>query len=234
MAKKPRTPAPPRRVQAPQARARHPRGEGRPAWLLIAVGAAVLVAAAAGIFLFAFGGSVSPADTIRAAGCTLQIAPVEYPEAEDGGTLRHVDQLPEGFEYPTDPPVAGPHHNVQSPLDVYDQPVEQLRVVHNMEHGAVVIQYGSEVPQAEVDRIVEWYRENPNGLLIAPLPRLGDQISLGAWRAEFGADNRLESEEGILAKCPEFSEEAFDAFVDEYAFQGPERATREQLPPGGG
>ncbi|MBD0328592.1 MAG: DUF3105 domain-containing protein [Thermoleophilia bacterium] len=234
MAKKPRTPPPPRRVQAPQARSRDAGREGRPLWLLIAVGAAVLAAAAAGVFLFAFGGSASAGESIRGAGCTLEIVPVEYPEDADGAPLRHVDELPEGFEYPTDPPVAGPHHNVQSPLDVYDEPVEQLRLVHNMEHGAVVIQYGEDVPEADVRRIVEWYRADPNGLLIAPLPRLGDQISLGAWRAHFGADNRLEREEGVLAKCPRFDEQAFDAFLDEYGFQGPEGATRDQLPPGGG
>jgi hypothetical protein len=196
-----------------------------------------------GVALLAFGGSQSARTTLQGAGCTLDDnVPIRYAQV-NGGDARHIGQLPgnrlpKGYKYPTFPPVGGTHHDVQSPLGVYEEPIEQARLVHNLEHGAIVIQHGKDVPPAEVEAIGAWYRENPNGLLVAPLPGLNDQISLGAWNADFdgGATRvtRVTSERGILAKCPRFDEEAFDAFVDTYGFLGPERATRDQLPPGGG
>ena len=188
----------------------------------------MLVAAlVVGAAVYAFGGSEKAETVLQGAGCTLNTYP--------GQGQRHVTELPRGFKYNSFPPTSGPHHQQQAPLDVYEQPVEQIRLVHNLEHGAVVIQYGRGIPRSEVDAMVEWYRSNPNGLLIAPLPALNNRISLAAWTAEFDETGaRVVSEQGHLAKCPRFDEAAFDAFVDEYGFRGPERATREQLPPGGG
>ena len=190
-------------------------------------GAAVLLAAlAVGAAVYAFGGSRPAKAVLEDAGCTLN--------TYQGQGQRHVSALPRGFKYNSFPPTTGPHHEQPAPLDVYDQPVEQLRLVHNLEHGAVVIQYGRGIPRSEVDAMVEWYRGSPNGLLIAPFPALGDRVALAAWNAEFNDEGEIASQHGVLAKCPRFDATAFDAFIGEYGFRGPERATREQLPPGSG
>jgi len=224
-------------VQAPRPRAgARDAGDGRRRiWVLAGAGAAVVAAAAVGVALLAFGGSSSARATIEQAGCTLDDrVPIRYAQV-DGGEVVHVEEMPEGYEYPTFPPVGGTHHQVQSPLGIYEEPLEQLRLVHNQEHGAVVIQYGDDVAPADVNAIANWYREDPNGLMVAPLPGLNDEIALGAWTAEFdAAGTRVTSEWGVLGKCPRFDEDAFNAFVDEYGFRGPERARRDQLPPGGG
>jgi hypothetical protein len=195
-----------------------------------ALAAAGVVALAAVLGFFAFGGGESSdaPETLRAAGCTLEIVPVRYPS--DG--RRHVETLPRGYRYPSFPAAAGPHHPVPAPFDVYDEPVEQLRLVHNLEHGGVVIRYGRRVPERTVNALVEWYRDDPNGLVIAPLPALGTTIALSAWNADFSTTGELRSERGVLAKCSQFDEAAFDAFKDEYAFKGPERFPEEQLAPG--
>jgi hypothetical protein len=93
-----------------------------------------------------------------------------------------------------------------------------------------VIQYGEDVPQSTVDQIVDWYRDDPNGIVIAPLPELDDQIALAAWVTS-DADPEAPGE-GVVAKCPRFDEAAFDAFLDTYAFKGPERFPRGDLQPG--
>ena len=72
--------------------------------------------------------------------------------------------------------------------------------------------------QAAIDQIVAWYREDPNGMIVAPLPKLGDEIALTAWRH--------------LATCSGFDEEAFSSFRDDYRFKGPERFPPELLAPG--
>ncbi len=105
-------------------------------------------------------------------------------------------------------------------------------MVHNLEHGGVVIQYGRRVPEATVRQLVEWYRDDPNGIVIAPLPALGSTIALAAWNADLSTTGELRSERGILAKCTRFDEAAFDAFMDDYAFRGPERFPEQQLAPG--
>jgi hypothetical protein len=94
------------------------------------------------------------------------------------------------------------------------------------------VQYGREVPESEVERIVDWYRDDPNGIVIAPLPALGDRIALAAWNADVSTTGEVRSERSLVAKCPRFDEGAFDAFVNAYAFKGPERFEPEQLAPG--
>jgi uncharacterized protein DUF3105 len=241
VAKKSRTPPPPRRpgarrtVQAPRARAGDGTADRRRFVIPIALAAAGVLGLAAVLALFAFGGGDSaPApEALRAAGCTLEIVPVRYPGGEgQAAGQRHVERLPAGYRYPSFPATAGPHHPVPAPFDVYDDPVEQIRLVHNLEHGGVVIQYGRRVPEQTVAEIVEWYRDGPNGIVIAPLPALGSTIALAAWNADLSSTGELRSERGVLAKCPRFDEAAFDAFMDDYAFQGPERFPEEQLAPG--
>jgi hypothetical protein len=227
VAQKRRTPLPPRRVQAPKTRQPERSPDERRTWrvLLIAgvlgfVGLAVVLG-----FVF-FGGGSSALTTLDEAGCTVQTFAAQ--------SASHVEQLEEGFEYNSDPPTSGPHHPVPAPFDVYDQPVEPLRFVHNLEHGGVVILYGEDVPDADVQALVDWYRDDPNGILIAPYPENGDQISLSAWTADVDPQNPTEAtnQQGVLAKCPGFDEDAFDAYVDEFGFRGPERFPRDQLAPG--
>ena len=198
----------------------------------IAIVSAVLIVIA-GILTFVAlgaggGGNGGSPAALEDAGCTVTTYPAQ--------PTQHVEELEEGFEYNSDPPSSGPHSSTPAVFGVYDDPVDPLLSVHSMEHGGVVIQYGEDVPESEVEKIVTWYRDDPNGLILAPLPRMNDQIALTAWNAE-GVEQRGE---GIVAKCPRFDEDAFDAFLDEYGFKGPESDhgdgvgfAREDLRPGG-
>lgn len=199
-------------------------------FVLLGVAAAVLIALAGALALLAFGGSSDAGPALREAGCTLESFPVRYPDGDR--TNNHFQELPEGYRYPSDPPAGGPHFPTPAPFDVYSEPVEPYRLVHNLEHGGVVIWYGDDVPQAEVDRMVEWYRESPNGLVIVPLPRLGDQIGLTAWTADVSATGEVSNERSYVGKCTRFDEEAFSAFKDAYAFRAPERFPEDALEPG--
>ena len=104
--------------------------------------------------------------------------------------------------------------------------------MHNLEHGAVVIQYGRDIPQDEVDEMVAWYRDDPNGLVIAPF-QLGDKISLAAWTADVGATGQVEkgSGRGHLAKCPRF-DEGVQRVPRRVPLMGPERFDPSAMQPG--
>jgi len=225
VAKKSSTPPPPRRpVQAPKQRTtpREP-GSGRNRWLVPAIAAAgglIALAAVLGFWLLrGDGGAV-----FEEAGCE-----VETFEAQGRD---HVEELPEDFEYDSFPPTTGPHHPVPAPWGVYDDPVDQLRLVHNLEHGGLVIQHGEGVAQEDVDAVLEWYRQDPNGKVVAPLPDLEDRIAVGAWTAPESPDTDEAVGEGVLMTCPSFDRGAFDAFKSRYGFRGPERFPRELLTPG--
>jgi hypothetical protein len=195
--------------------------------ILLVVAALGFVGLGVALALVAFSGSDSGGSVDTGAlggGCTLQTFP--------GQGAEHVATLPSGFKYNSDPPTTGPHNPDPATFDVYDEPVDQMQLVHNLEHGGVVIQYGDEVPREQVDAIVDWYRERPNGIIIAPRAKLGDQIALGAWNAEPREENDDDLGMGILAKCRAFDEDAFDTFMDRYAFKGPERFPEEALAPG--
>ena len=225
MAKKSSTPPPPRRpVQAPKRRAtpREPGG-GRNRWLLPGIGALVglvVLAAVVGFLLLRGDGAAA----FTEAGCTVETFPSQGRD--------HVEELEEDFEYNSFPPTTGPHHPVTVPWGPYDEPVEQVRLVHNLEHGGIAIQYGEDVPQSDVDAILAWYRDDPNGKVVAPLPDLGDEIALSTWTAPETPEGTEDAGEGVVATCPSFDERAFDTFKDRYGFRGPERFPRELLTPG--
>jgi len=224
--KKTRTPPPPRRVQAPTRRAPvSAETERRTKLVLYGLAALGFIGLAAAIALFTASGSggepKSVASVIRQAGCRIQ-----EPQASAAGI--HVTSPPPKSDYNTWPPTSGPHNPQWAPYDVYTEPVEEYRLVHNLEHGGIVIQYGNKVSQAEVDQIVDWYRDDPNGLVVAPLPSLGKTIAMTAWtQPEDGSRGT-----GHLMRCDAFVQRAFDAFKTTYAFRGPERFPPELLAPG--
>ena len=217
-------------MQAPRQRTGAGGGDRRK-WLLPLVAAGLgFLGLGAVLAFFAFAGDGRSGDerarrVLADAGCTLQTFPAQ--------ARTHVAQLPKGYKYNSFPPTSGLHHDTPAPFGDYDEPVEQIHAVHNLEHGGVTIQYGEEIPQSTVDEIVAWYREDPNGIIIAPLPRLGDRIALAAWNAPVAQQGEEEERgRGILAKCGRFDEDAFNAFMDAYAFNGPEPFPKEVLLPG--
>jgi hypothetical protein len=235
MARKDRVPKPPKRVQAPQRRSAASTGadaDGRRKLLL--AGLAALLAAAAiigGVLAFGGGGGDNGAESVRAAfvdaGCTFETKP-----AQPGDHTAEIDATDDP-KWNTDPPTTGPHYEVAAIFGEYDSPVQIAQAVHNLEHGGVFIFYGDDVPPATVEQLTTFYNEDPTGLLLAPLPRLGDDIALGAWVTPDPRPGAVaEGGNGYLAKCSEFDEKAFASFRDEFRFKGPERFPEETLEPG--
>ena len=235
MARKDRVPNPPRRVQAPKRRSTPSTAadaDRRRKLLLVAVaGVLVLAAIVLGVLLLSGGGDDDAAAEVRAAmtaaGCTLQSAP-----AQPGDHTAEIDAT-EDEQWNTDPPTSGPHYPQTAIFGAYDSPVQIAQAVHNLEHGGIYIFYGEDVPAATVSQLQAFYDEDPVGLLLAPLPELGDTIALGAWVTPDPPPGAVgEGGHGHLAKCTRFDEDAFTTFRDEFRYKGPERFPPEQLQPG--
>jgi Protein of unknown function (DUF3105) len=236
--RKSRTPQPPRRpVQAPKARTT-PRDPERTRKLLLVVGGSALVVIVAVLgFLFLGGSSESAtvAAQFREGGCQFQTYSAAQTLQVGGELVRHVEKLPRGYKYKSNPPASGVHANQTTIFGIYDEPISQLSTVHNLEHGGVAIQYGPAVPEADVNQIREFYLDDPNGLVVAPLTSLKDQIALTAWTFDQGRRTEDGYEgEGRLAKCKRFDEDRFEAFVDAFRGNGPEDFDVSLLEPGRG
>lgn len=190
------------------------------------VGLVVIVVVVAVIALSGGSSTGGPGAALAAAGCELfQPAPSQVTADNN-----HVLELPEGFEYNTFPPSQGPHHPETLLFNLYPEPVEQLNLVHNLEHGGMYVQYGDQTSAEDIAAIGAWWEADPNGLVIAPLPELGDTIALGAWTTP--EESNYEDSVGRLAYCKGFDQAAFDAFKDAYRGSGPERIPLSALTPG--
>jgi hypothetical protein len=227
MARKVKTPPPPRRaVQAPKLRTT-PRDDTRNRKIFYAVGASgfLMLALVAGFLLFAGSGEDDAAaqqntiTSLREAGWTVQ-----QPKSQGRD---HVPALPENFKYNTVPGTSGPHSNQTAIYGAYDQQISEMNYVHNLEHGAVGLFYGPGVPDETVQALQEFYAQDPSGLILAPDPRLGDQVAMTAWTR--------------IAKGKTFNEDIGNLFVDQFGFRGPESCKsdieqgcfrRENLQPG--
>jgi hypothetical protein len=247
VAKKARTPAPPRRVQAPQRRdqPRAPRTPvDRSKLYLYALGGSGIVALIAVVVVLAVvvgggGGKAAPtaqaAKVMRAAGCTFATVPSHrYPP----GKSLHLSKLSDKVTYNSYPPSSGYHYPVPAIWGNYSEPVNPKLVVHNQEHGGVVVWYGTKISRADRQKIDQFYEQSPNAIVVTPLvdtfagitypahKPLGSRIALTAWDAPSGVGK------GIVSICPHVNLQAFDKFRDTFRGHGPEHFPVSILTPG--
>lgn len=147
-----------------------------------------------------------------------EIASVPIEEAGCSDIVEHEllgrDHVDEGtpVEYNSSPPTSGSHYANFADPAFYSAPIEQERLVHNLEHGQVVIWYSPDAPQATIDSIENYVSGELPGILAAPYEGefadgSGD-YALGAW--------------GANQVCSEFSIPVVEAFREQFQGKGPE------------
>ena len=200
--------------------------------LAFAVGGVLVLAAVAAAAVFALGGgSTDAAAVLQDAGCTLTTK--QAAERDAGFDSYHSITDPAGTskKWNTDPPSSGPHTDATVVWGTYSEPVNQAQLVHNLEHGGVALQYGDKVSEATIQQLQTFVQEEKSrGTVLAPYPKLGDKIAMGAWVVPDPEDP--DNGTGHLATCTTFDKAAFEAFFDRYQFKGPERFPSEMLLPG--
>jgi hypothetical protein len=160
------------------------------------------------------GGSTATPTTLRAATTTVpapstststtkpSIEGVQQFAVEAGHTLAPVT-------YPQVPPVGGPHNPSPQPCGFYDQPVQNERAVHSLEHGAVWITYRPDVDAGEVTALTALARSR-SYVLVSPWPQgLPSPVVASAW--------------GVQLQLQSASDPRLAQFVATYANKGPER-----------
>ena len=109
------------------------------------------------------------------------------------------------------------------------------KVVHNEEHGGVVIWWGPKVPPATIDQLRRSTARARTAMFGTPYAKLGNKIALTAWTgdpAKYYRNGYYGM--GHIAICPKFDETAFKAFRDAYRGKGPEGIPESSNTPGSG
>jgi len=139
----------------------------------------------------------------KAAGCELRL---DLPD--EGNTHIPRSKTP---TYKTNPPTSGDHDATPLADGAYlDAPQERF-FVHSMEHGRVVIQYQSSLPEDDQLALKGLFEEDPDGMILLQNPDMPYAVAATAWTNGLG--------------CDSYSPEAIDAiraFRDEFRGKGPE------------
>jgi uncharacterized protein DUF3105 len=222
-------------VQAPKKRTPTHAGPDR-RMLMLALFAASGVAMLVGViaFLSLSGGSGTPSDAdakaaMLAAGCTFKSAPAKPYKNNEVHILEGTV-----IKYPTFPPSGGPHYGSPAIWDFYTEPVDPRLLVHNQEHGGVILWWGPDTPQSTVTELRSFYDSSPVSMAGSPLKGLGKRVAITAWTGDaqrYGSDPGYFGD-GKAAVCPTFNEKAFKTFRDTYRGKGPEGISMDVNQPG--
>ncbi|WGX94538.1 DUF3105 domain-containing protein [Nocardioides sp. L-11A] len=151
---------------------------------MLAILAAVVVIGAAVLVPVLLSGDDEDAgdagDSGRSAsgGATPDTSNLDAVEEYAGLTMQH---LPVGAEhdYPQSPPVGGDHAPYWLECGVYDEPVPEVNVVHDLEHGTVWLTYrDDEVDAAGVQRLAD---QLPVNGILSPYPDQEAPVVITVW-----------------------------------------------------
>jgi hypothetical protein len=103
-----------------------------------------------------------------------------------GLSVTHTDG---DVDYPTTPPVGGPHDPVWLECGAYDEQVRDENAVHDLEHGAVWIAYDPDLDASDVRALAE---RLPQDGIMAPYVGLPAPVVVSVWGRQLrltGADD---------------------------------------------
>jgi len=158
---------------------------------------------------------------LTAAGCTYRSVLPLPPKSKN--YHNDVPTLTTKVKWSTFPPSGGAHYPAWAVWGFYREPVNPRQVVHNLEHGAVVIWWGPQVPSTTVDKLEQFYNESPTGMFGTPIAGLGKKIALNSWTgdpAKYYRNGYYGT--GQIAVCTHFDQKAFAEFRDAFRGKGPE------------
>lgn len=101
----------------------------------------------------------STGEELTEAGCTFG--------TYDEGEAIHVDRGDE-LEGDAFPPNSGQHYEHWAPFGIYDEPIDDGYVVHNLEHGGVAVWLGTKVDDAIVEQLDGEHVDDEEKWVIAP------------------------------------------------------------------
>jgi hypothetical protein len=138
---------------------------------------------------------------------------------------QHVD-VGTDVTYDTTPPVGGDHWPPEAIADTgfYTESVPEESLVHNQEHGQIVIWYSPDAPQSLKDDLEKITDQERTATTTVPYDQIKDpyNFALTAWQAGQGQDD---AGTGVTQFCEFVSQKVIDDFRRDYQGKGPEAIT---------
>jgi Protein of unknown function (DUF3105) len=137
------------------------------------------------------------------------------------------EHIPEGSQhepYNSSPPTNGPHYANPAQAGFYTSALPPEQLVHNLEHGQIVIWYAPGAPDAAKDDIEALVSDQP--VATAATPYEGDlegNFALTAWLSAGEGDEGDGT--GVMQTCEQVSEAVVDEFRRSFQGRSPEPIT---------
>lgn len=135
---------------------------------------------------------------------------VEQPELMG---RQHIDVGAAHEPYSSDPPTSGPHYEVPAALGFYPDALPPEQLIHNMEHGNIVLWYAADLPPESVDEVEALVEAEPDATVASPYSNIEApyEIVVTAW--------------GATMSCEKISQAAIDEFRAQFQGKSPEPLT---------
>jgi hypothetical protein len=148
-----------------------------------------------------------------AAGCELK-------DVKASGSFDHTTDPNERVKYNSNPPTSGRHFAVPVDDGAYSTAPTDEQVVHNLEHGRVIIWFKPTLPKDTRADLKALFDEDTYQMLLVPRTKMPYQVAASAWNG-----TPEPSGLGRLLTCERTGPEMWDAlraFRDEHRSNGPE------------
>ncbi|MBI2874264.1 MAG: DUF3105 domain-containing protein [Firmicutes bacterium] len=173
-----------------------------------------LLAAGAAVIGFTVWPDAGPAENPLAENPGKRSSEIPGESFPDEGS-EHID-IPQKVTYQTDPPTSGPHYSGVVRPGFHTETALPELLVHNLEHGNIVIYYDPEGASEEtlksLRELADRYRGTFDGVVVVPHTDPQNPIILTAWRH--------------MLRLPAWDPKQVDAFIDAYRGRGPEKKVR--------
>jgi len=105
------------------------------------------------------------------------------PLCEQTTTLETPDGKPACYH--SNPPTSGPHAGNSARWGIYSEPVPREQLLHDMEHGGVIIWYnctGCDEIVSDMRKVAEGYLKDGRNIIMTPYPDMeADTIAFTSW-----------------------------------------------------
>lgn len=82
--------------------------------------------------------------------------------------------------YNSNPPTSGPHYLQPADWGVYQDPLPDEQLVHNLEHGGIWISY-KDIDEDTKSKLEAIGKANPGSVIVTPRPKNDSKISVASW-----------------------------------------------------
>lgn len=153
------------------------------------------------------------AAAMKAAGCKDETV-VDHPYDDPKGV--HTGDPNEVIKYKSEPPALGRHYQVPIEDGIYGEAQPVTHVVHDLEHGRIVIWLRPDLPSDQLAQFKALYEEDPYHVIMLPRAEIKQPFAVSAW---VGDTN------GHILRCDEVNDNTWDAiraFKEKYRDKAPE------------